>query len=157
MSRTEPLGKPGIPHDWESERLVLGGVMLDPTLYLDLKSTLDFGPADLHKPGHQLLWELMATMATPDFAGVISIASQLPEGKLEALGGISYLAAMPNACPSPDGVIARARARAGKLDLSPVEEFLLKKAHIKLSEVRDANDYACYTLSQRIDAARSTL
>ena len=104
------LGKPGIPHDWESERLVLGGVMLDPTLYLDLKSTLDFGPADLHKPGHQLLWELMATMATPDFAGVISIASQLPEGKLEALGGISYLAAMPNACPAPDGVIARARA-----------------------------------------------
>jgi len=99
-----------IPHDWESERAVLGGIMMDATLYKDLQSQCGLSRDDFHKPAHQELWDLMATMETPDLLSVISIATQMDMNSVERIGGMGYLAAMPNACPSVYGIIPRARA-----------------------------------------------
>ena len=98
-----------VPHDWESERVVLGGILSDPTLYRDLQSDVGTTREDFHHPAHQAAWDLMARLPTPDFLSAMSAAMQSEE-LAGQLGGVSYIAALPSACPSVVGVAARARA-----------------------------------------------
>ena len=57
-----------VPHDWESERAVLGGILLTPGLYRDVQSEVGFTRDDLHNPIHQALWDLLARLPTPDLS-----------------------------------------------------------------------------------------
>jgi replicative DNA helicase len=98
-----------VPHDWESERVVLGGILSDPTLYRDLQSDVGLSRDDLHHPAHQALWDLMARLPTPDLLSAMSAAMQSEE-LAGHIGGVGYVAALPSACPSVAGVMARARA-----------------------------------------------
>lgn len=100
--------KTHIAHDWESERTILGGIMMDTTFFKDVKTQCGLTRDDFHKPCHQNLWDLMETMETPDFLSVMSYVSQSDNPEL--LGGVAYVAALPNACPSVYGIIPRARA-----------------------------------------------
>lgn len=96
-----------LPHSWESERSILGGVLMCPSLFKDLQSQCGLSSEDFHKPAHQKLWELMQSIETPDLTSVICVVSQASDP--EVFGGIAYTAALPNACPSVDMVVSVAR------------------------------------------------
>jgi len=98
-----------VPHDWESERAVLGGILLTPQLYQDVQSEAGMTRDDLHNPIHQALWDLLARLPTPDLLSAMSAATQAPD-LAERIGGLAYLMALPAACPATQGVVARARA-----------------------------------------------
>ena len=71
--------KTHIAHDWESERTILGGIMMDTTLLKDVKIQCGLTRDDFHKPCHQILWDLMETMDSPDFLSVMSEAKAADE------------------------------------------------------------------------------
>ena len=96
-----------IPHHWESEREVLGGVMMDPTLYAELQGE-GITAADFHHPGHAILWDLFGKMPHPGLTDVLAVLSQ-NEALATSIGGFPYVVAMPNAVMYIDHILQRAR------------------------------------------------
>jgi len=92
----------GLPHNWETERALLGGLLLAPERLADVREILT--STDLHRPAHQSLFGLMCEIAdrrhSPD---LILVTDAIEAQKIaEKVGGIAYVCALPQACPSVD-------------------------------------------------------
>lgn len=97
-----------VPHDWEQERALIGGILMAPSWFKDVKSQIGITREDFHRPSHQNIWELMETLESPGFETVFSALTQMKDPEL--YGGIAYVAAMPNACPAVDTIPFRAKS-----------------------------------------------
>lgn len=98
----------GLPHNWEVERAVLGGLMTDATLFPEVAEVLRH--EDFSKPAHARLFQLMAQLHKRDGScGLISVLDAL-EGtpSLETCGGAAYVVGMGQA-GSVDTTMAEAR------------------------------------------------
>ena len=98
----------GLPHNFETERAVLGGLMTDATLFPEVAELLRV--EDFSKPGHGRLYQIMAQLHKRDGScGVISVVDTL-EGStsLGICGGIAYVLALAQA-GHIDTTIAEAR------------------------------------------------
>ena len=93
-----------LPHSTELERAYLGGLILGGRENFD-EFTEGFTSAGLHNPKHAALFELLAELFN---GGGFDIQTVLDEvGSREdsdRYGGISYVVALPNQCPSIDAV-----------------------------------------------------
>lgn len=102
-------GMPVLPHNVETERAVLGAVMLDPRLFHEMTNDARLTADDFMRPHHQNLWELYGQMAAEgmpiDLVGVLTRIGHDPE----FFGGVSHVAALPNAVPSTEGAKGWAR------------------------------------------------
>ena len=123
----------GVPHNWETERSLLGGMLLDSRQIPDLLERV--GAADFARPNHRALFELLVQLQ--EAQGAVDIVSLLDEVEKrdggEDLGGAAYLAGLPSACPSIDnlGVYAqRVRDHA-------VRRRLLEAAQAIVEDVND--------------------
>lgn len=98
----------GLPHSWEMERAVLGGLMVDATLYPEVAEVLR--DEDFSKPAHARLFVLMGQLHRRDQScGLISVLDAL-EGSpaLETCGGAAYVVGMGQA-GSVDTTVAEAK------------------------------------------------
>lgn len=98
----------GLPHNWEVERAVIGGLMTDSTLFPEVAEALRH--EDFSKPAHARLFQLMAQLHKRDGScGLISVLDAL-EGtpSLETCGGAAYVVGMGQA-GSVDTTMAEAR------------------------------------------------
>jgi len=93
-----------LPHNWETERALLGGLLLDNQQLSEVLERVQAN--DYHKPAHQHLFELMVKMSEAgrgcDLVAVLDEVSRQPDP--EKFGGVAYLAALPNACPSVENL-----------------------------------------------------
>lgn len=98
----------GLPSDPELERMVLGGILVDPESILELQPLIraeDFTVAD-----HQRIYAAM--LALSDSGGSIDrvqIAEQLGPERLRAMGGVSRLASLDDDLPRLHDLAAMAR------------------------------------------------
>jgi len=101
---------PNTDRNAELERLVLGGIMLDHTLMNEVVAQ-ELTKDTLVSPFHRNLWDLYIEMSKEsrniDLPNVIATA--MAKGQTEKFGGVGYLAALPNACPSTYGVMGAVR------------------------------------------------
>lgn len=111
----------GQKYNWEIERSLLGGLMLDGTQLTTTRELLV--AADFHRPQHGALFELLAALSergkAADVATVMDDIGQ--RDAFEAYGGAAYVAALPNACPSVENVsdyAERVRAHSVRRRLS---------------------------------------
>lgn len=92
------------PHNWETERALLGGLLLDSQQLLEVLEIVK--PEDFHKPAHkqlyQLLIELQARSNTYDVVSVLDEAER--RHATDTLGGAVYLTELPSACPSVENL-----------------------------------------------------
>ena len=104
---TEELRVP--PHNTEAEQSVLGSLMLDKDAVVRVADFLL--PKDFYKNDHQTIFEIMLTLyENRDPIDVLSISNKLEEaGKLEEVGGSSYIASLVNAVPSASHVLHYAK------------------------------------------------
>ena len=102
-------GIPVLPHNVETERAVLGAVMLDSRLFHEMSNDARLTADDFMRPPHQNLWELYGQMAAEgmpiDLVGVLTRIGHDPE----FFGGVAHVAALPNAVPSTEGAKGWAR------------------------------------------------
>lgn len=106
-SKTEHLRVP--PHNLEAEASVLGSLMLDKDAVIKIADLLKVG--DFYKDDHNLIFETMlALYEEREPIDVLSLSNRLEEkGKLEKVGGSSYLASLVNTVPSATNVVHYAK------------------------------------------------
>lgn len=91
----EPLEKTAsLPHSEESERAVLGGVLLDPGVFPSLSGRLS--PHDFFAERNRILYEAMLEVAASEVAiDMRTLQAQLEQRKqLDKIGGVAYLASL---------------------------------------------------------------
>jgi len=106
-SKTDHLRVP--PHNLEAEASVLGSLMLDKDAVIKVADLLKVG--DFYKDDHNLIYETMITLYEErEPIDVLSLSNKLEEkGKLERVGGSSYIASLVNTVPSAVNVVHYAK------------------------------------------------
>lgn len=99
----------GLPHNWETERSLLGGLLLDSRQVTDVQEVVR--AEDFAKPQHAALFTLVAAQVERmGAADIVSVLDELEQtGKVDDYGGASYLVALPQACPSVENLMVYAR------------------------------------------------
>ena len=97
------------PHSVEAERSLLGGLMLDQRAWDQVADVV--GARDFYRADHRAIFEAVATLTEqnrpPD---AVTVSEQLErEGRLEAAGGVDYLARLVEETPSAANVRAYAQ------------------------------------------------
>ncbi|MDX9913112.1 MAG: replicative DNA helicase [Candidatus Moranbacteria bacterium] len=97
------------PNNLEAEQSVLGSLMLDKDAIVKIADFLL--PVDFYKNNHQVIFEAMLRLYEErDPIDVLSISNKLEEvGKLEDVGGSSYIASLVNIVPSASHVVHYAK------------------------------------------------
>ena len=97
------------PNNFEAEQSVLGSLMLDKEAIVKIADFLL--PVDFYKNNHQLIFETMLSLYEErEPIDVLSISNKLEEvGKLEEIGGSSYIASLVNIVPSASHVVHYAK------------------------------------------------
>lgn len=89
-----------LPHSNESERAVLGCLLIDSSTYWSIANVLQ--AADFYKDAHKTIYATIRELAAGGRGfDLITVKDQLAaEGKLSEVGGISYVASLTD--PTPD-------------------------------------------------------
>ena len=89
------------PQDPSAERAILGAILLSPES-LDKTQEEGLSSDDFSQPQHQLLFETFTELARAGRAvDVVTVAGRLDEqGKLDGVGGYTYLSGLSGAVPS---------------------------------------------------------
>ncbi len=92
------------PHNVEAEQSVLGSLMLDKDAIIKIADLVR--PGDFYKNDHNTIYETMLELYEDrEPIDVLSLANRLEEkGKIDAVGGSSYLASLVNIVPSASNV-----------------------------------------------------
>jgi len=92
------------PHNIEAEKSVLGALMLDKDAIIKVANLIRLG--DFYKDVHNLIYESMLELYEKrEPIDVLSLSNVLEEkGKLEDIGGSSYLTELVNSVPSSSNV-----------------------------------------------------
>lgn len=89
-----------LPHNWDTERAVLGALLVAPERLEDVRGIL--GVDDFHRPAHGTLFGLLVDIAanggTP---GLIACLDEIERRSCsESVGGIAYVVGLPQASPT---------------------------------------------------------
>lgn len=97
------------PNNSEAEQSILGSLMLDKDAIVKIADFLL--PVDFYKNKHQVIFDTMLTLyENREPIDVLSISNKLEEvGKLEEIGGSSYIASLVNIVPSASHVVHYAK------------------------------------------------
>ena len=100
-----------VPRSIESERTLLGGLMLDPRRIQDVEEVVQ--AADFYLDHHQRLFELMTKMAASnkpvEMIAVIEEIVRRGDGTGEEFGGVGYVSGLPDHVPSTENILHYAR------------------------------------------------
>ena len=98
------IGDRPLPHNDEAEVAVLGSMLLEPAEAIDVAiGQLNF-PGSFYSPAHQVVFESIVRLTTErpkSGIDIVTLTDQLEnEGRLEEVGGVSYLTRLLNSVPS---------------------------------------------------------
>ena len=91
-----------LPHAPEIERSLLGGLLLDPSQLAEVAESLT--ASDFYRPHHAALWTLLCALQHEGGYDLALVLDQLAKLDAERFGGIAYVVALPNACPSVESI-----------------------------------------------------
>jgi replicative DNA helicase len=88
------------PHSLDAEQSVLGSMLLD--RYAIAKAAQGLRPEDFYRDAHRAIYiAILELFERGEPADLITVTDRLQQmGKLEAVGGATYLASLPNAVPT---------------------------------------------------------
>ncbi len=96
-------------HDREMEEALIGAVMINPDVLIDVMSFLE--PSDFYQPRHQWIWEAFLSLdQEKHYIDVLTVQEVLESrGQLEDVGGLDYLLQISNRVPSSLHAVSYAR------------------------------------------------
>ena len=103
-----------LPFSLEAERGVLGSLIIDPEAIVHIADMLQ--PDDFYRDAHQMLFQMMLALCQKQNpADFITLCDALEKvGKLETVGGASYITSLINHVPTSGNVVYYARIVAQK-------------------------------------------
>lgn len=109
MKRRKPSADRGLPHNWETERAVLGALLTAPERLPDIRLHLE--AEDFHRPAHKAIFGLLVAIAgTGGSPGLVALLDEIERRNCaESVGGIAYVAALMQAHASIDLLDSDAR------------------------------------------------
>ena len=92
------------PHDIEAEQAVIGSMLTDRDAVIDAVEILK--PDDFYRQDNKTIYEAILNLyAKADAVDIITVKAELVSlGKLEAIGGLEYLAMLPDKVPTTANV-----------------------------------------------------
>jgi len=143
-----------LPHNWETERSLLGGLLLDNQQIPEVMERVRGD--DFHKPAHTALFELMVQMYEAgrgcDLVAVLDDVAR--QSDPEKYGGVGYIAALPNACPSVENLsiyAARVREHAVRRRLVVAASSMIEDVQTgekELTRLLDDAEKSIFDISQ---------
>ena len=153
MSSTTPgnvVSGPGtvadrLPHDPEAERAVLGAVLLDPGAMLHIIEKLRV--EHFYLESHRVIYQACLDLHEKgDAADLLTVRNHLTEqGRLEQVGGVSYLSSLVDALPDVANVIHYAEIvhdKAVKRQLMAAAQRIISTCSLDHGEAREAVESA---------------
>ncbi len=143
------------PQNTEAEQSVLGALMLDKDAIIKVSDFLS--PEDFYRSAHAVIYETMLELFEQNEPiDLLSVSNKLEEkGRLEEIGGISYLTELINSVPSAANVVHYAKiVRKKKLhrDLIEAAYEITELGYQEVEEVENLIDEAekrIFAVSQR--------
>lgn len=119
------------PHNLEAEKAVLGAVLVDPRLWLDVEH---LAPQAFFRDSHARIWRCMAALSQQGAAiDPLTISDALKRtGDLEAVGGPAYVMGLTDGVPRASNIVGYADLVQRSYDLRRVIQagsHLLQRAH----------------------------
>lgn len=92
------------PHDIEAEQAVLGSMLTDKDAVVEAIEVLK--PEDFYREDNKAIYEAIQSLfAKPEPIDIITVKAELVEnGKFESVGGLEYLASLPDKVPTTANV-----------------------------------------------------
>ncbi len=88
---------------WETERALLGGLLLDPGQLGEVAERLS--PAAFSRPPHENLFALLLELQERDVsADIVTVLDEIGRRQAKDYDGVAYVAALPGACPSVENL-----------------------------------------------------
>jgi replicative DNA helicase len=152
-----------LPRSLEAERAVLGGLMLEPAKMSEVAEIVT--EEDFYPEGHQLIFKLMKEMSErgspTEMVAVVDALSR--SGRIDMVGGISYVSALPDNVPSTANIeyyarVVKERSLSRKLIASAreisSEAFGGQKELGELLDFAEKSIFDVTQLRQKADWAR---
>ncbi|CAD2072358.1 replicative DNA helicase [Phocicoccus pinnipedialis] len=89
-----------MPHNIEAEQALLGAVLLDPVIILDVRNVLDID--DFYRREHQLIYQAMITLSdnNKEITGILLGQELIRMNAINDIGGVTYLQTLTQITPS---------------------------------------------------------
>lgn len=89
-----------MPHNVEAEQALLGAVLLDPVIILDVRNVLDID--DFYRREHQLIYQAMITLSdnNKEITGILLGQELIRMNAMNDVGGVTYLQTLTQITPS---------------------------------------------------------
>jgi len=89
-----------MPHNVEAEQALLGAVLLDPVIILDVRNVLDVD--DFYRREHQLIYQAMITLSdnNKEITGILLGQELIRMNAMNDVGGVTYLQTLTQITPS---------------------------------------------------------
>ncbi len=134
-----------LPHDPEAERAVLGAVLLDPGAMLHIIEKLRMD--EFYLESHRIVYEACLELHEKgDAADLVTVRNHLTEqGRLEQVGGVSYLSGLVDELPDVANVIHYAEIvhdKSVKRQLMAAAQKILSTCSLDHGEAREAVESA---------------
>ena len=125
------------PQNIEAERSVLGSLMLDKDAVIKVANLVRIG--DFYKEDHNIIYETMMDLYEKrDPIDVLSLSNLLDEkGKLEKIGGSSYLTSLVSSVPSSANIVHYAKVVQKKSTLRKLIESASQILELGYNESED--------------------
>ena len=127
------------PQSLESEMCLLGGLMLDKEAIVKVADLLE--PRDFYKPIHRIIYEAMLDLfSRNEPVDLLSVSSRLKDkGKIEEIGGGSYLTELINTVPTASHVLSYAKTVQNKRILRDLISVSYEISEMGYNEAEDPN------------------
>ncbi|MEL7626907.1 MAG: replicative DNA helicase [Anaerolineaceae bacterium] len=141
-------------HDREMEEALIGSVLIDPDVLIDVISFLE--PTDFYQPRHQWIWEAFLSLdREKHYIDVLTVQDVLESrGQLDEIGGLDYLLQLSNRVPSSQHAVSYARAiselntrRKLVKAATDIAQFAYHK-DMELDDVIDKSERSIYSVSE---------
>lgn len=146
-----------MPNDIEAEQSVLGSCLIDANAIVDALETLV--KDDFYREDNKIIFDCISSMnLRNEPVDIITLKNELKlRGKLDAIGGIEYIASLPDRVPTTANVekyIYIVKQKAIKRKLIEMCNEISKKSFDDMVSTENLTDYAerkVYEITQRKD------
>ncbi|MGV8049235.1 MAG: replicative DNA helicase [Anaerolineaceae bacterium] len=147
-TNTNPDLTPGQLYDREMEEALIGAVIINPDVFLDVASILN--PEDFYLNRHQWIWEAFRYLfSTAQSFDLLTIKQELEaRSHLEDVGGMEYLVGLANQVPSS----LHAESYARNINALAIRRRLLASAN-EIAKLAYRKDYTVETVIDQSEQA----
>jgi len=139
-----------IPRSVESERALLGTILIDPSII----DRIGIAPSTFYDLGNQTIYSAMRSIGSRDLDYVVLLELLERKDKLESIGGAAYITGLINECPNTFNYESYERVIRDTSTRREVIGLCEQLAGAAINEKENINDAISRAVSELVQSAR---